>query len=76
MPPRESEIYSEGEGNTAARHTEIIVGTINHIPTEIAHPPDVRSKTNLETATRLAKSFRLAPGMCSGKTYTDWLASR
>ena len=76
MPPLESEVYSEGERNTAARHTEIIVGTINHIPTEIAHPPDVRSKTNLETATRLAKSFTLATGMRNRKTDTDRLARR
>src|SRR6266571_1244586 len=55
----------EREINTGADHTEVVVRSIHHIPTEITNPPDVQSKTDFDAATKLANSLRLGTSLTS-----------
>jgi len=46
----------EGEVNSGTHHPEIIVGSIDEIPTEVANPTNVRSKANFQAAADSAKA--------------------
>src|SRR5262249_24751681 len=46
----------EGEVNSGTHHPEIIVGSIDEIPTEVANPTNVRSKANFQAADDSAKA--------------------
>jgi hypothetical protein len=47
------------EGHTCPRHTEVVVGTVEDVPAEIADNPDVGRDTNFEAAAELPKKATL-----------------
>jgi hypothetical protein len=44
----------EGEINAGADHAEVVLGAIDHVPAEIADPPDMRSEADFNAAAELA----------------------
>jgi len=52
--------FLECKRDAAAHHAEAIVRPIHHVPTEIAHPADMRRDAKFDTAAKLADSFGLA----------------
>jgi hypothetical protein len=53
----------EGEVQTAADHSEIIPGSINHAKTQVVSPTDVVREANFETGPELGEHFGLAAKM-------------
>jgi hypothetical protein len=54
MPPSENFLLLEREVQTGSSQAEVVLGTIDNIPAEIAGQTDVTRKTNFEAAAKLA----------------------
>src|SRR4029453_19000001 len=48
----------EGEIETGARHTKVVVRTIDHVPAEIGDPADMRSEAEFDATAELANRPR------------------
>ncbi len=53
----------EGEVQTAADHSEIVSGSIDHAKTQVVSPTDVARESNFETGPELAEHFGFAAKM-------------
>src|SRR5436189_1522390 len=53
----------EGEIHPGPHHSEVVLRTVNKVPTEITDPADVRRKANFEAATDLANCLGLGVGV-------------
>src|SRR5437867_1020803 len=53
----------EGEIHPGPHHAEVVLRTVNKVPTEITDPADVRRKANFEAATDLANCLGLGVGV-------------
>ena len=47
----------ECEGKTASDHSEVVLRSIDDIPTEVIHPADMRSDSEFQSASELAHRF-------------------
>src|SRR5439155_18124906 len=47
----------EGESQAAADHSEVVLRSIDDIPTEVIHPADMRSDSEFQPAAKLAYRF-------------------
>src|SRR5438552_5581839 len=48
---------SECEGKTTSNHSEVVLRSIDDIPTEVIHPADMRSDSEFQSAPKLADRF-------------------
>src|SRR4029453_7611613 len=53
-PSRMQWLILEGEINSRARHTKVVMRTIDHVPAEIRDPADMRSEAEFDATAELA----------------------
>src|SRR5438128_6806982 len=60
----------EGKIHPSTRHAEVVLRTVNKVPTEITDPADVRREANFEAAADLAKRLGRAAGVKMSENVT------